>query len=144
MAVRAWETLNPVRLKYEMIFTATDQVPFDRMSSVFTFAEEKEMYLPIDLDRPTIAEYCQKWKIERLELFGSILRSDFRKDSDVDFLVTLKPGVRYGLAWVHMADELEAIVGRKVDLISRPSIERSENWIRRRSILNGARVLYAS
>lgn len=144
MAVRAWETLNPERLKYEMIFTATDQIPFDRMSQVFTFAEEKELFLPIDLDRPKLADYCQKWKIERLELFGSVLRSDFRKDSDVDFLVTLKPGVRYGLAWVHMADELEAIVGRKIDLISRASIERSDNWIRRRSILNSARVLYAS
>ncbi|MDP2320548.1 MAG: nucleotidyltransferase domain-containing protein [Acidobacteriota bacterium] len=145
MAVRAWETLNPERLKYEMIFTATEQVPFDRMSSVFTFAEEKEMFLPIEIDRDRIAQYCRKWNIDRLELFGSVLRNDFRRDSDVDFLATFAPGSRWGLsADYQMREELKAIVGREIDLVDRAGVERSENWIRRRSILSSARPLHVS
>ena len=145
MAVRAWETLNPDRLKYEMIFTATDQVPFDRMSSVFTFAEEKEMFLPIAIDRDRIAEYCKKWNLERLELFGSILRSDFRAESDIDFLYTFKTGARVpGLLADDMQTELAAIVGRDVDLVSRKWLEKSANWMRRRSILQSARPIYVA
>ena len=145
MAVRVWEDLNPERLKYEMIFTATDQIPLDRMSSVLKFAEDRELYLPIDLDRDRIARFCKKWNVQVLELFGSVLRFDFHADSDVDFLYTFRPGAPVpGLAMNDMATELEAIVGREIDLVSRKWMERSPNWIRRKSILDSARVLYVS
>ncbi len=143
MAVRAWEDLNPDRLKYEMIFTATDQVPMDRMSGVLTFAEERELYLPIEIDRERVAAWCRKWNVQMLEVFGSILRFDFRDDSDVDFLYTFRPGAPIpGFAMYHMEEELKAIVGREIDLVSRKWIARSKNWIRRKSILDSARVLH--
>ena len=128
-----------------MIFTATDQVPFDRMSSVMKFAEARELYLPIDLDRDRIATFCKKWNVERLELFGSVLRNDFRRDSDVDFLYTFRPGAPIpGFGMHRMETELQAIVGREIDLVSRKWIERSPNWIRRKSILDHARVIYVA
>jgi hypothetical protein len=145
LAIRAWETLNPAQLKYEMIFTATDRVPFDRLSGVLKFAEEPEMYLPIRLDRDRIGAFCRKWNVERLELFGSVLRDDFRADSDVDFLYTCKPGAPVpGLLADDMQAELAAIVGREVDLVSRKWLERSQNWMRRKSILESARVIYGA
>lgn len=143
MAVRAWEDLNPDRVKYEMIFTATDQVPFDRMSPVLQFAEREEFYLPIPLDRDRLAGFCRKWGVQQLEVFGSALRSDFRPDSDVDFLYTLAPGTSApGLALHDMTEDLRAIVGRDVDLVSRKAVEQSRNWMRRRAILDSARVIH--
>ncbi len=93
----------------------------------------------LHLDRERIADFCRRWKIRELSLFGSVLRDDFRPDSDVDVLVTFEDDARVGLfAHVQMEEELASIVGRKVDLVSRRAIERSENWIRRRAILDGA------
>lgn len=145
VAIRSWESLNPDRLKYEMIFTATDRVPFDRMAGVLKFADETEMYLPIELDRERITAFCRKWNIQKLEVFGSVLRNDFRPDSDVDFLYTFKPGAPVpGWGMYDMEHELAAIVGREIDLVSRKWIEKSQNWIRRKAILDAARVLYVA
>ena len=101
--------------------------------------------LPVDLPYEAIAEYCRKWRIKTLELFGSVLRDDFGPDSDIDFLVTFAPAARWTLFdMVHAQDELASIVGRPVDLVSRRPIEKSENWIRRHSILGNARTLYVA
>jgi predicted nucleotidyltransferase len=92
-----------------------------------------------------IAAFCQKWQIVQFELFGSVVRDDFRPDSDVDVLVTFAPGsggTLYDL--VHMEDELKALFGREVDLVERAAIERSENYIRRRNILSSTRPVYAA
>lgn len=103
------------------------------------------LQLPIELPYDRLVEYCQKWKITRLEVFGSVLRSDFGPESDVDFLVTFEGDARWSLFdIVHAEEELVSIVGRPVDLVSRGPIERSENWIRRRSILGTAKLLYAT
>ena len=99
--------------------------------------------IPLDTER--IAEYCRKWNITELALFGSVLRDDFRHESDVDVLVTLAQGHRWTLLdHVEMQEELSQIVGRKVDLVSRRGVERSRNYIRRKSILDSAQVLYAA
>src|ERR687886_666461 len=91
------------------------------------------------VDRETLAAFCRHWQIERLELFGSVLRDDFRPDSDIDVLVTFGPEVHPGLfAYACMEEELSGLVGRKVDLLTRRSVECSENWIRRREILSSA------
>jgi hypothetical protein len=83
--------------------------------------------------------------IKRLELFGSVLRDDFRADSDIDVLVTFAEGARWTLFdRVRMRDELSDLLGRRVDLVNRRSIERSENWIRRAEILETAEPWYAS
>lgn len=99
----------------------------------------------IDVPRNRVAEFCQKWKIVELSVFGSVLRADFRPDSDIDVLVTFAPDSRYSLFdLVHMEDELEKILGRKVDLVERSAIEQSENYIRRKHILNSAQAVYVA
>jgi len=92
-----------------------------------------------------IAAFCRKWKIERLELFGSALRDDFDEQSDVDVLVTFDDDRQVGLReLLDMEEELQQLFARKVDLIKRHLVEESPNWIRRASILDSARLVYAA
>ena len=71
----------------------------------------------IQIDVEKIAEFCRKNRIRRLSLFGSVLRDDFKPESDVDVLVELKPDSRVGLIrFSGMESELSGIIGRKVDL----------------------------
>lgn len=96
-------------------------------------------------DRASLAEFCKRWKIHRLEAFGSVLREDFRPDSDVDLLATFAQDARWTLFdRVRMRDELAAILGRPVDLVNRHAIERSRNWVRRTRILETAEPWYVA
>lgn len=70
----------------------------------------------IEVPRERIEAFCRAYGIRRLALFGSVLRDDFRPDSDIDVLIEFQPGVRVGLAFIRMQDELTAIFGRPVDL----------------------------
>ncbi len=98
----------------------------------------------ISLPEQAIIEFCQQWQIIELALFGSILRDDFRPDSDIDILVAFAPTANWGLLeHVQMQQELETLLGRAVDLISKRAIERSSNWIRRQEILSTAQTIYA-
>lgn len=98
----------------------------------------------IDLPKDKIAEFCKKWKIREFSIFGSVLREDFRSDSDVDVLVDFKPDSGHTLFdLVAMIDELKNIFGRDVDLLTRKAVERSRNYIRRKEILSSAEVVYA-
>jgi len=97
----------------------------------------------IRIDAEEVAAFCRKWKISRLELFGSVLRADFRPDSDVDVLVTYEPDARWSLLdAVRIEAELGAVLGRRVDLVSGHAIEQSYNWIRRQEILGSSRAIY--
>lgn len=88
--------------------------------------------------------FCQKWQISELALFGSVLRDDFRPDSDIDILVTFTPTAPWTLLdLVNMEYELEDLLGREVDLIEKPALEKSTNWIRRNEILETAQVIYS-
>ena len=99
--------------------------------------------VPILWDR--IEEFCRKWGVAELALFGSVLRDDFGPDSDVDVLVRYSPDAQPSLFdYADKIEELEAIFGRPVDLVSRKAIEKSRNPFRRRSILDSARVIYAA
>jgi predicted nucleotidyltransferase len=92
-----------------------------------------------------LREFCTRWNIRELCVFGSYLREDFGPQSDVDFLATFAPDARWSLFdEVTMIDELERIVGRKVDLVARDALARSQNYIRRDEILSTARTLYAA
>ena len=103
------------------------------------------MHARIPIDREKIAEFCRRWKITEFSLFGSVLREDFCPDSDVDVLVTFAPDADWSLFdHMDMEEELLAIFGRKVDLVSRRAIERSTNWIRRRAILSTAEPYYVA
>jgi hypothetical protein len=70
----------------------------------------------IAFPKERIAEFCRKHHINKLAIFGSVLRPDFRVDSDIDVLVEFDPDHIPGLAFFAMADELSEILGRKVDL----------------------------
>ena len=71
----------------------------------------------IEIPRKEIAEFCRRWRIEELSIFGSALREDFRPESDVDVLVEFEAGARVGLIRLAgMELELGGILGRKVDL----------------------------
>ena len=97
------------------------------------------------LPKDKIADFCRRWNIVEFSLFGSVLRSDFGPDSDIDVLVTFAPESAWTLLdHVEMQDELEELLGRKVDLVSRRGIERSRNLLRRNAILCSSEVFYAA
>ncbi len=97
----------------------------------------------IDIPYDKIREFCQHWQITEFALFGSVLRDDFRPDSDIDVLVTFAPDAKWSLdIAMQMQEEIEGIFERKVDLVKRSSIETSPNYIRRKAILSTAKVIY--
>ncbi len=95
-----------------------------------------------NLPMKQIEEFCRKWKVKEFALFGSVLREDFRPDSDLDVLVSFAPGG--GITFdnrVAMQDELAGIFGRQVDLVEKDSIR---NPFRRHHILTTKEVVYAA
>ena len=99
----------------------------------------------INIPRAAIAAFCRKWDIAELSLFGSAVHGEFRPESDIDLLVRFHPGKKHGLFRLsRMQEELEAIFGRKVDLVSESAVMRSENYIKRRQILATKAVIYAA
>lgn len=70
----------------------------------------------LDLPATTIAQFCRRYHIRKLSLFGSVLGERFRPDSDVDVVVEFEPGHVPGFAFFDLQDELSAILGRHVDL----------------------------
>lgn len=95
--------------------------------------------------REALEAYCRRWRITRLELFGSVLREDFSGDSDVDVLVTFASNAHWGLISIDRAErELSELLGRPVDLVLRAGVEASANYIRRRAILETAVPIYAA
>ena len=92
-----------------------------------------------------IAAFCERWQVTELALFGSVLRDDFGPDSDIDVLVAFREEARHTLFdMVHMEEELKALFGREVDLVSRRGIERSRNHLRRRAVLESVETIYAA
>ncbi|MDX1524368.1 MAG: nucleotidyltransferase family protein [Anaerolineae bacterium] len=101
--------------------------------------------IPIEIPQQNIADFCQRWQITELALFGSALRDDFGPDSDIDLLASFDPEARLTLLdHVQMQDELKILFGREVDLVSKRGLEQSHNVIRREAILGSAQVIYAT
>ena len=99
----------------------------------------------IMIPQEEVAAFCQRWRIVELALFGSVLRDDFGPESDVDVLIRFHPEVQHGLLdMARMRRELSRILGREANLVERTVVERSRNYIRRRSILQTAEVVYAA
>ena len=94
----------------------------------------------LELPRQRIAEFCRRHHICKLALFGSILRPDFRPDSDIDVLVEFEPGRIPGLAFFTMQEELSTLLGRKVDLNTAEGLSRYF----RDEVPHEAETLYAS
>jgi len=98
----------------------------------------------IPIDHAKIEAFCQKWKMSEFSLFGSVLRDDFRPDSDVDVLVTFAPDAKWRPWDLDEAEsDLKLIFGRNVDLVERKCVEQSRNYIRRKHILSTTQVVYA-
>ncbi len=74
------------------------------------------MSVRIEIPRQELAEFCRRNRIRRLALFGSVLRSDFGPDSDIDVLVEFEPDARVGLRFFELEAELAEMLGRDVDL----------------------------
>jgi predicted nucleotidyltransferase len=102
--------------------------------------------MPLDhaVDREALVALCRRLHIARLELFGSRTRGTSRPDSDVDLLVTFEPGFVPGLEFFGMADEFAALLGHRVDLLTRAAVEQDRNPYFRRNVLANAEVLYAA
>jgi len=98
------------------------------------------MTTKIEIDRSVIEEFCRRHHIRRLAFFGSVLRDDFREDSDVDVLVEFEPGHTPGLAFFSMQEELSGILGRKIDLNTPDCLGR----YLKKQVLEEAEVLYAA
>jgi uncharacterized protein len=89
--------------------------------------------------------FCKRWKVTELALFGSALRTDFTLDSDIDLLISFDDDAEWSLLdHVHMQQELEHLLARKVDLVSRRAVEQSTNWIRRNAILSTAQPIVST
>ncbi|MFZ9737239.1 MAG: nucleotidyltransferase family protein [Prochlorotrichaceae cyanobacterium] len=91
-----------------------------------------------------LAEFCGRWQVTELALFGSVLRDDFSANSDVDILVSFVPHHSWGLEFIQMREELATILKRPVDLLTRQSILNSHNTLRCQSILESAEIVYAA
>lgn len=94
----------------------------------------------LEIDEEKLADICQRYGVARLELFGSVLREDFRPDSDVDLLYELKPEAHVGWRMHTLELELSELVGRPVDLVPK-------RWLRpafQAEVMTGSRELYAA
>jgi uncharacterized protein len=96
----------------------------------------------LPIDRDDIADFCRRWKVTEFSLFGSVLRDDFRPDSDVDVLVTFAADAPWSLLdLVTMREELRRIFGREVHLVEQAGLR---NPFRRQAILNHREVIFAA
>lgn len=91
-----------------------------------------------------IKKFCNKWIITEFSLFGSYITDKFSENSDIDVLIDYDSSIKYGFfELTEMKDELEQIYGREIDLLTRNGIENSRNQIRKKSILNNLKQVYA-
>jgi predicted nucleotidyltransferase len=99
----------------------------------------KKSKIQVPFPKEEVAEFCRRYHIKKLAVFGSVLRPDFRSDSDIDVLVEFDPDHIPGLSFFAMEDELSAILGRKVDLNTPQCLSRYF----RDKVLHEAVVQYA-
>ena len=100
------------------------------------------MFQRINLPKEKITEFCRQWKITEFALFGSVLRDDFRPDSDIDVLVTFTDDCGHSLFdLVQMQEQLKTILAHEVDLVEKAGLR---NPFRRHNILNNMEVIYAA
>ncbi len=99
----------------------------------------------IELPLEKIAEFCARWQITEFALFGSVLRDDFRPDSDIDVMVQFHPEAHPTLFdLTYMENELKILFQRDVDLVTRKGIATSRNYLQQKAILSSAQVIYGT
>ena len=93
------------------------------------------------VDEKKLADLCRHYNVRELSLFGSAVRGEMRPGSDIDVMVEFDPGTRTGLLkFESLSEELEALVGRKIDLVTKRGLKA---WVRSQ-VLKEARVVYAA
>lgn len=96
----------------------------------------------LGIESSELVEFCRRWHITEMSLFGSVTRDDFGPTSDVDIMVDFAPGKKPSLwRFVDLRDELSSLVGRPVDLVVRGTIK---NPLRRKSVERDLTVVYAA
>ena len=101
--------------------------------------------MQIQYDDLAVEEICQRYKIRELSFFGSVIRDDFTDQSDIDILVQFNPGEAPTISgFEDLRMELQHLLGRKVDLVTKRSIEKSKNPFRRNEILGHFNVIYTA
>ena len=108
----------------------------------------QHIYDRLQITPQQLREFCQKWQIAELAVFGSILRDDFRVDgedpSDIDFLFSYLPDTNMSLLRrSKMKIEIEDLCQRSVDLMLVTEVIQSHNLMRKKHILESARIIYA-
>jgi predicted nucleotidyltransferase len=122
-------------LKEEKIFVAGDEEQLQKLKSSPGPAHEYRF----DVPEAELADFCRRHHIKNLSLFGSVLRDDFKADSDIDVLVEFEPGYVPGFNMVDMENEISQLSGRKVDLRTPNDLSR---YFRDR-VVREAKVVYA-
>ena len=98
-----------------------------------------------EMPHKTIADFCQRWNIRELALFGSALGEGFTDSSDIDLLVTFEDDARRSLLdHVQIQNELRQLFGRDIDLVSKRAVEQSHNWMRRKNILDSTHIIFSA
>ena len=93
----------------------------------------------LNVDLSALQAFCKRWKVSELSLFGSVLREDFSPDSDIDVLISWLPDAHVTLLTMgDMAEELELILGRKVDLVSKRGLKP----VIREQVINSSQQIY--
>lgn len=111
------------------------------------YAMPIKIYERLQIAPQQLTEFCRNWYIDELSVFGSILRDDFRLEgedpSDVDMLFADGENARKNLILqMRMKFELEELLHRRVDMVSKTALMTDPNPIRRQHILDSARVIY--
>jgi predicted nucleotidyltransferase len=113
--------------------------PLSKITHPLILSEAGRNRLGISYDQ--IVSFCRLWMVAEMALFGSVLRDDFRPDSDIDVLVDFLPEATWSLFDIsRMRLELSSLFGREVDLVQTKGLR---NPFRRRAILSNREVIYA-
>jgi len=95
----------------------------------------------IEIPSEALNDLCRRYQVRELALFGSVLRDDFRPDSDIDILVTFAPTAKIGfIAFNQMQRELSTLLQRPVDLVPKQGLKP----VIKQDVLVEAQVIYAA
>ena len=123
----------------------TNSPPLENRDGLISAIPNPVLYARLNTTPEDLGHFCDRSGIVQLALFGSVLRDDFRLDSDIDVLVTFSTKVHFSLlGFVGLQQELEDLFRRKVDLVEKSVVKADENWIRRQAILGESKVIYES
>jgi len=101
--------------------------------------------LNLGVEASIIADFCRRWKIKQLAVFGSAAAGVLRPDSDIDLLATFDPSADWTMFdHYRMENELAELFARDVDLVNVRALEENPNRIYHQQILNSAKVVYAA